>query len=294
MRLAVLLCAILTLSISSSSALVASDSSIVVHSVAPSQRSLLDRWLTHNVDEAKLQPTFVNSMFATSPRLSQLYRLSVSHSYTAAHAEVWNSAYAKGLTLLPYNRLEISIIPPPYIARNNTTLLDGAGDLQFVPKIRLVSGNVSHGNFIVSTYVPLSLPTGSHTNGAESATFAPTIAAAKMFGRFDIQQTVGGLLPSGRVQTQGRSVTSNTMAQYRLTKTLWAEAEDNACRYYGGSHDGRIQNFVAPVLYLNRIGQHPDAPNTQPYWLLGLGMQIATSRFHTSDHNAMVDLRFIF
>ena len=51
-----------------------------------------------------------------------------------------------------------------------------------------------------------SWPTGSYENGEETAAYYPTLAAGRMWGRFDKQTTLGGALPTGRIWEQGRQI----------------------------------------------------------------------------------------
>ena len=65
--------------------------------------------------------------------------------------------------------------------------------------------------------------------------------------------------------------------------------ELNSTFFEGGKNDGQKQNFVTPGLVLGRfkfLGRMG--------FTFGAGYQIATSHFHTSNHNAILSVRFQF
>ena len=74
---------------------------------------------------------------------------------------------------------------------------DGFADWPFLLKLRLLSSNEEHDNYIVTAFMGFSVPTGSKVNGNGHALFTPTLAAGKGFGDFDVQSTVGVAFPSG-------------------------------------------------------------------------------------------------
>src|SRR5271169_6685368 len=109
-------------------------------------------------------------------------------------------------------------------------------------KYRMAAGNESHGNYSASFALTGTLPTGSHKNGSLAATITPTLCGGKGFGRFDVQTTLGAVLPAGDTAKLGRPVVWNTAFQYHTGKFFWPEIENNATFYHGGPNDGRVQN----------------------------------------------------
>jgi hypothetical protein len=72
-------------------------------------------------------------------------------------------------------------------------------------------------------------------------------------------------------------------------KKFWPEVELNSKFFEGGKNDGQKQNFVTPGLLLGRFKLAGRVGLT-----FGGGYQIATTKFHTTNHNAIVSLRFPF
>jgi hypothetical protein len=91
---------------------------------------------------------------------------------------------------------------------------------------------------------------------------------------------------------QGRSIGWDSLIQAHFNPHVWFELENNASFYFGGSHDGKMQNFVTPGAYyvIRRKNWKP----THAYISVGAGMQIATSGFHTYNHNLITDLRILY
>src|SRR5437588_11682231 len=98
-----------------------------------------------------------------------------------------------------------------------------------------------------------TLPTGQYKNGSLAATISPTLCAGKGFGKFDVQSTLGAVLPASYTTKLGRTVLWNTVVQYRIGKIFWPEIESNATFYHGGANDGRMQNFVTPGLMISKL-----------------------------------------
>jgi hypothetical protein len=87
----------------------------------------------------------------------------------------------------------------------------------------------------------------------------------------------------------GRNYTWNNAFQYRLFRKLWPEVELNSTFFQDGKNDGQKQNFVTPGLILGRFHIWRRLGLT-----FGGGYQIATTRFHTSNHNAILSVRLPF
>lgn len=137
------------------------------------------------------------------------------------------------------------------------------------------------------------MPTGSHKNGSLAATISPTLCAGKGFGRFDVQSTLGAILPADDTVKLGRPVAWNAVAQYHVSKLFRPEIENNATFYHGGVNDGRVQNFVTPGLMVSKFKLERDARNRLAL-MFGGGMQIATSHFYTYNHGLVLTARMLF
>ncbi len=241
---------------------------------------------------ASLQPAFITPLVAPDPRLLQYARLSVSHEYTAAGAETVNYGNGRGAGIIAGNRFEFDFVPPPYI-QHNSTADDGFGDTSGLAKFRIASRDAESGNFDIAAVLGHSFATGSYKNGAATDSYSPAITAGLAFRRrFDVISSLGGTLPTGKIYLQGRSLTWNALAQAHATPHVWFEAENNSTFYFAGSHDRKMQNFVTPAAFYV-VRQKAWKP-TRPFFIIDGGMQIATSGFHTYDHNLITEARILF
>jgi len=59
--------------------------------------------------------------------------------------------------------------------------------------------------------------------------------------------------------------------------------------FFGGASDGKKQVFFTPGLVCGRLPVHKRVSFT-----LGSGVQIAATRFHTSNHNVVMTFRSSF
>ena len=239
------------------------------------------------------QPSWPIPLVTASSGLLQVARTDFVRQIAPAGTDTWNYDNSKGVSLVPWYGLEFDALAPPYI-QHNSKAEDGLGDFSMSLKYRLTAGNAERGNYSLSFSVAGTLPTGSYKNGALAATISPTVCAGKGFGRrFDVQTTVGATLPAGETAKLGRVVVWNTATQYHLGKWFWPEIENNATFYHGGANDGHLQNFVTPGLILSNLKLERD-PRNHLALVLGGGMQIATSQFHTYNHGLVLTTRMLF
>jgi hypothetical protein len=196
------------------------------------------------------------------------------------------------LALLAGDRVQINMVAPPYVQNNSATAKDGFGDTQAEVKYRIASGNAEHGNYEVTGKLTWNEATGSHQNGAPANYWEPVLAAGRVWGRFNVQATLGGGLPTGKIAQQGRWIDWNTTAQVLAAPKLWLDVEDNATFNFGGPFDGMVQNFVTPAGFY--VVRRKEWKPTHAIFVLGGGMQIATSRFHLYNHNLIPELRILF
>ena len=242
------------------------------------------------VDKSKgEQPHWVTPLATTTPRLEEEYRYDQLWQTNAIGNTTNNYDGGKGLELIPLEKVEVIFNVPPYLAHNDAPAHDGFGDVAFLVKYRLLTANEEHGNYILTAFLGWSLPTGQYKNGALHAVITPTIAYGKGFGNFDLQGTFGVGLPTADTNLVGRNYAWNNSFQYRVFRKFWPEVELNSTFFQDGKNDGRKQNFVTPGLVLGRF----------PLWrrvglTFGAGYQIATTRFHTSNHNAILSVRLPF
>jgi len=260
---------------------------------AEAQNGLLGNFQSHNQSMTALQPAWMVPLVASDARLLQFYRMAMSHQYAPAGTPTNNFGNSRGMGIILNKRLEMDFMPPAYV-EHNSTARDGFGDTTLGGKVRLISGNAERGNFIVSAIASHTFPTGSYKNGAASPTNTSTLAGGLVFAKkFDVQSSLGATLPTGNVTEQGRPVAWSTAWQYHFLPKFWLDIEDNSTFYHGGEHDGSMQNFITPALMVGKLRRAEWKP-THPFFVVDGGTQIATSRFHTMNHNLILEAKLLF
>lgn len=235
------------------------------------------------------QPHWITPLATTTPRLEEEVRYDQLWQVNARGVTTDNYDGGKGLELIPLRNVEVIFNAPPYLQHNNPAVHDGFGDIAFLLKYRMLSANEEHGNYILTAFLGWSLPTGSYSNGSLHAIITPTIAYGKGFGNLDMQGTFGVGLPVADANLIGRNYAWNNAFQYHLFRKFWPEIELNSTFFQDGKNDGQRQNFVTPGLILGRFHLWRRLGLT-----FGGGYQIATTRFHTSNHNAILSVRLPF
>jgi len=235
------------------------------------------------------QPHWVTPIATTTPRLEEEVRYDQFWQVNAKGATTDNYDGGKGLELIPTEHIEVIFNTPPYIDHNASDAKNGFGDVAFLVKYRLLSANEKKGNYILTAFFAWSLPTGEYKNGNLRAIITPTIAYGKGFGHFDEQGTFGIGIPVGNTAQVGRTYAWNNTFQYHLLRKLWPEVELNSTFFQEGKNDGKNQNFVTPGLVIGRLHLWNRLGFT-----IGGGYQIATTHFHTNNHNAILSVRFPF
>jgi hypothetical protein len=258
------------------------------------QNNFFDKWEARTTATQSKQPAWTPPLATTFVGLIQVARTDFTRQISPTLATTWNYDSSKGLNLIPWANTEIDINLPPYFEHTPSTTTNGAGDMSFLAKYRILTGNAKHGNYILSSGLLLTIPTGSYKNGSTNASFAPTLGFGKGFGQFDIQTTLAATLPTGNTDKLGRPVAWNTTAQYHLARYFWPELESNATYFHGGPNDGKSQEFLTPGILLGRFSLRPHDPRSRLGIGFGGGEQIATSKFHTYNHGLILSARLLF
>ena len=111
-----------------------------------------------------------------------------------------------------------------------------------------------------------------------------------------VSLTVAKIYPSElcvvSVRVPRPSIAWTALAQAHATRHVWFEVENNATFFIGGSRDGKMQNFLTPAAFY--VVRQKEWKATHPYFIIDGGMQIATSGFHTYNHNLISEMRMIF
>ena len=262
-------------------------------SALPAQTNFFHAWEDRVRATSAQQPAWPVPVVTPSSGIVQLARMDFLRQYTSTHTLTWNYDNGKGVNLIPFARTEFDIALPPYIQHNTPKTADGAGDFSFILKYRPFAGNEKHGNYSTSVQLAISVPTGSYKNGTAVSTVTPTVIAGKGFGHFDIQSAIGGVLPTSSVPTIGRTISWNTVAQYKAGKYLWPELEVNSSFYHLGANNGKNQTFLTPGMMVSKIKFRHD-PKDRLGLVFGAGMQIATSSYHSYNHGLVLTGRITF
>ncbi len=261
---------------------------LAVTCLAGAQNTFVNRWLDNVTRIQNEEPHWISPLVMTTPRLEQKLREDIAR-HQILGGNVWIFDDGKGLEFVPARHLALTFNLPPYLQYNAPQTNDGFGDVSFLLKYRFLARNETSGNYIVSAFLGGSVPTGSYNNGKNSATVTPTLAGGKGWGRFNLEASLGGSLPVDSVDTVGRCILWDTVAEYKLYRIFWMEAESNTTFYKGRSNDGTTQEFVTPGFQIGRI-----RPRKRTGLTFGAGMQIATSHYHCYNHALILSGRYSF
>ncbi len=256
-------------------------------------QSFSARWEQRASQTQARQPAWPPPLITTYIGLIQVARTDFIRQTASNHIETWNLDGGKGLNLIPAANTEVDINLPGYFLHNSLTVANGAGDMSFVLKYRPLSGSAQHGNYDLCAFLSSTIPTGSYKNGSLDATVSPNVGVGKGFGLFDVQSTLGASLPVADTVKLGRTVLWNTAFQAHLAKYFWPEVEFNSTWVKGGPNDGKNQTFATPGLLVARKF-HAGDPHSRLAVCAGAGEQIATSGFHSYNHEIAVTTRLLF
>ena len=262
-------------------------------SMAQAQSGFISDWENRVRKTTSQQPGWAVPVVTPYSGIVQLVRTDVLRQYTSTRTLTMNYGNGKALNLIPFYKTELDINLPPYVQHNTPKSLDGAGDFSALLKYRLFAENELHGNYALSAQLLATGATGSYKNGTASTTFTPTIVGGKGFKRFDIQSSIGGTMPTHSIHSIGRTISWNSVAQYRFKKVFWPELETNSTFYFLGPHNGKSQVFLTPGLMISKIKLRAEETNRLAL-ALGGGMQIATSSYHAYNHALVFTARLVF
>jgi hypothetical protein len=246
-------------------------------------------WL-RAVDTARAsQPHFTAPIVTTHVILVQQYRYDMSWQQDPSGQTVTsNYGASRGLEIIPTTRLEVGVFPPNYLV-HQSNVKDGIGDLAWQIKFRAFSATEHKGDYVVGFFLGGTYPTGTQPNGIGHATLSPTFAAGKGLGPWDIQSTVGGVLPLSGTGTLSRSIVFNTAVNYRFKGMVWPMLEQNSIFWSGGTMDGKKQVFLTPGLVLGSFKL-----KDRLRIAVGGGLQTAVTSYHQYNHRWIFSTRFPF
>ena len=259
-----------------------------------SQDNFFAKWESRTAATQAKQPSWPPPLVSPYPMLIQVFRADFTRQITPTQTSTWNYGASRGLNLIPGFNSEVDVYYAPYLQHNTPKVRDGFGDVGFLYKYRILSRNERDGNYMLSAQLSATIPTGSYSNGSPDSSVSPTLLAGKGFGKLDVVSCLGGTLPTEQTNKVGRSIAWNTTAQYHLSKYVWPELESNATWFYAGKNNGKMQNFLTPGILFSKFKLRPSDETSRTGVAFGAAMQIATSHFHTYNHELAFTSRLVF
>lgn len=241
------------------------------------------------------QPHWITPLVTTTPRLTQRVRYDLVWQSRSKAVNFTNYGSNKGVEIIPAESISVTLGIPAYETLTGPkSSKDGWADETFQVKYRAVSANEEHGNFIVTAFFGVSIPTGSSSFTSNRTVYTPTIAAGKGWGTrkegFNIQSTLAVSIPSGNKATIGVPTVWNTVLQaHVLDEHVWPEAELNYTHWSDGPNDGKAQKILTAGVVAGRF-----PISGRLHVVVGAGYQWAISSFRAYNHAWVVSIRTPF
>src|SRR5437773_2732566 len=189
-------------------------------------------WFVRSDKSKEEQPHWMTPIVTVTPRLEQEIREDFLWQPRPNGDYLTNYGGQKGLELIPTDDTEIIIGIPTYqMLRSSKKPFKEVGwaDENLLLKYRFLTANEEHGNYIVTGFLGVTLPTGSEEFTKKQVIYTPTIAAGKGWGTrragFDIQSTLSASIPDGHEKAIGVPIVWNTALQPYGFKYFWPEVE---------------------------------------------------------------------
>ena len=181
----------------------------------------------------------------------------------------------------------------PYLQHNTPKVKDGFGDVGFLYKYRFLSKNEMDGNYMLSAQLSATIPTGSYSNGSLDSSISPTVLAGKGFGKLDVISCLGELCPR-RKPTKwadpSRGIRPRSIISPSTCGPSWSQTPP-------GFLLGRIMarcKISYPGILFSKFKLRPSDETSRAGVAFGAAMQIATSQFHTYNHELAFTSRLVF
>ena len=249
------------------------------------------KWFERVAQTQAEQPRWITPLQTVMPRLEQELRYDVYHEALPGGKTLNIFGGGKGLEVIPSERVELIIGVPAWESENTSPNKAGWSDESFLLKYRLLSANAQQGDYILTAFLGLSVPSGSANYTLGHYVVTPTLAWGKGWGDFDVQSTLGVSLPDNGSAPSGAGTAfiSNTAWQYRVAKYYWPEVEVNYTHWPNGKHDGLDQVFLTTGLVIGRIPLKGRLGLT-----VGLGYQVAVTEHPLYRNNLALSVRIPF
>jgi hypothetical protein len=245
---------------------------------------VISAWEAMVAQARATQPTWSSPLVTTTAMLEQRLRFDLSQQHSGNGTNTTDLDGGKGLDLIVTPTTEIQIAAPPYIIRSgepgtgpkNKGAIEpiaGFNDWAFFRVTqRLASSPESEGNYVVSALLQIQAPSGIERLTSNSWEYLPTLGFGKGWGAFDIQGTVGGVIPASHANIIGYQVQTNVAFQYHIMPCFWPELEVNWTYYANGQRGGLNQIYLTPGLVVGRFSL-----SDQLKFTFGVGYQAAVT-----------------
>lgn len=218
---------------------------------------LFARWAAVAARARATQPAWSSPLVTTTGMLEQRLRFDVSEQRAGNGARTMVVDSGRGLDLIVSETNEIQIAAPPYDMRTSVgakPAVSGIGDWSFMRvKQRLAASPASDGNYVLTAWLQLQAPVGVPALTSHSWTYLPTFAFGKGWGNFDVQGTIGAVLPTAYADTLGHQVQTNIALQEHVAELFWPQLEVNWTHYVNGQRGGLNQVYLTPGLVIGRF-----------------------------------------
>jgi len=254
---------------------------------APSGTDGLSAWLAGWSDRVAgaraSQPHWSSPLVTTTGLLEQRVRFDLARQHAGNGTDTTLLDDGRGVDLIVSGSNEIQIAAPPYYVRSGAPAatkegrpiepLAGWGDWTFLRiEQRLASSPDSAGDYVLTAWLQILAPSGIPRLTADAWEYLPTLAFGKGFGDFDVQATLGAVLPASHTDVIGHQVQTNIAFQYHVRPVFWPELEVNWTYYADGQRGGLNQVYLTPGLVVGRFALGETLQLT-----LGAGYQVAVA-----------------
>jgi hypothetical protein len=238
--------------------------------------SYFDTWDQRTAWARATQPEWSSPVVTTTSILEQRFRFDTQFQRSGNDTDTIDVDGSKGLDLIVGDTQEIQIALPPYYVRTaavEKNALDGFNDWNFFRfKQRLLSSPSDQGNYILSAWLQVGAPIGIEKLTTHAWTLSPTLGFGKGWGDFDIQGTVGGVLPTAYQAKIGNQIQTNVAFQYHVLKYFWPQVEVNWTYYPDGPREHLSQVYLTPGINVAHL-----AITKHTNFTVGLGYEVAVA-----------------
>ena len=203
------------------------------------------------------QPSWSSPLVTTTALLEQRLRLDAAHRSAGNGADTTLLDGGRGLDLIVAPATELQIAAPTYNLRSpagGNPAATGFTDWPFLRiERRLASRPAGEGNYALTAWRTAQAPAGTAKFTNNAWIWLPTVAFGKGWGAFDIQGTVGAVVPASHTEILGHQIQTNLALQYQWGEFFWPDLEASWTYDTDGQRGGLSQVFLTPGLVVGRL-----------------------------------------